>query len=84
MIDIYNLFGINGVVADLLKVRPDGKPFEHTTEVEDAMRGLKNEIESMREHLSDPSISEAKRDATEGILGRTSDFVDSVENFLGN
>ena len=38
--------------GEVVKLKTSGKPFDHVTEVREALQGVKNEIEALKQQLS--------------------------------
>ena len=69
--------------GEVLKLRPDGIPYDHLTETRNAMQGAKRHINNLKKHLSDPKLSSADRAIIEGELGELSKILDGAEGILG-
>jgi hypothetical protein len=67
-----------GVVAR----RPDGTPFSHIEKVNQALQGLKKQIENLKKMLSDPKLGKKTRKAVEGTLSKAGKQADEVEKAL--
>jgi len=62
---------------------PDGKPYDHITEVKNLRKGLRSLMEDIRGALSDPTLTpEQVRTLTE-MLGEVSRSLDAAEGALG-
>jgi hypothetical protein len=70
---------LNGEVVAL---RPDGKPYDHVNEVQEAQEGLLNTIGDIQRRLGRSDLSAAQRVQLERELGRASRMLDHSEQFV--
>jgi len=70
--------------GEVVATKPDGSPFDHVTEVDEAMDGLRNRIESINNKLGSPSanLTDAQRSTLTKELGATSRLLDRAKDYL--
>ncbi|MGH7966569.1 MAG: polymorphic toxin type 28 domain-containing protein, partial [Candidatus Binatia bacterium] len=68
--------------GEVVARRPDGSPFNHIEEVQNAQQGLLNRINQINRRLSDPNLSSIERVTLQRELGKASRLLDSSERFL--
>lgn len=67
--------------GEVVKRKPDGTPYDHVGEVRDAQRGLLNRIETIKQRLGYPGLTQVEREALQDELGDASRLLDHTEDF---
>lgn len=68
--------------GEIVKLKNNGIPFDHVTEVRQGQKGLVNVIRETKRLLSNPMLSSDQRARAEKVLSRTSQWLDKTEGFL--
>jgi putative RNase toxin 28 of polymorphic toxin system len=68
--------------GEVVKTRPDGKPYDHVDEVRNAQRGLVKRIQQIQQQLGDSRISDAYRVELQSELSEASRLLDHSEQFV--
>ncbi len=62
--------------------KQDGQPYDHKTEVGDAMRGLKRDVSDLKRILSRDNLTADQRRKAEALLGEASKRLDNAEKAM--
>ncbi|MEW6363201.1 MAG: polymorphic toxin type 28 domain-containing protein [Acidobacteriota bacterium] len=62
--------------------KPDGTPYDHVTEVQEAQRALVKRIEQINKLRADPNLTDEQRAALEKELSEASKLLDHSEGYL--
>jgi hypothetical protein len=68
--------------GEVVKTKPNGVPWDHVDEVQNAQRGLLNRIGQLKRQLLDSRISDADRAALQSELSEASRLLDHSEQFV--
>ena len=68
--------------GEVVKLKPDGTPYDHVGKVKKAQAGLKNTIAYMKNVLRRPSCSPAQRAEAERIISEASRLLDYSEKYV--
>jgi hypothetical protein len=68
--------------GEVVARKPDGTPWDHVDEVQNAQRGLVNRINQLKRQLGDGRLSEADRSAAESELSEASRLLDHSEQYV--
>lgn len=68
--------------GETVATKPDGTPWDHVDEVQNAQRGLVNRIAQINRQLGDSRLSAAGRAALTGELSEASKLLDYSEQFV--
>jgi RHS repeat-associated protein len=68
--------------GEVVARRPDGVPFDHVTEVREAMNGLRNTVIGLQRKLGHPGLTAGQRAATEASLSAGSRLLDWAKDWL--
>jgi hypothetical protein len=69
--------------GEVVKLRPDGKPYDHVGEVKAGLDSVRNAIKALQSELkNNNSLSDSARAAAENALSKLSKFKEEVEDFL--
>jgi RHS repeat-associated protein len=68
--------------GEITKLKSNGIPYDHVTEVANYQQGLKNQIIELNKLLGDPNLSQEQRNLLQQTLSETSKFLDKTEEFL--
>lgn len=68
--------------GEIVKVKKNGKPWDHVDEVENSQRGLLNRIEKINKILRDPKTSPEDRAKLHKELSQASKLLDLSEEYL--
>ena len=68
--------------GEVVARKPDGTPWDHVTELQDAQRGLLNRIAKINRELSNSSLDDAARKALTDELSQASQLLDLTEEYL--
>jgi hypothetical protein len=68
--------------GEVIGLRPDGMPWDHVKEVQNAQRGLKREIVRLKGMLGSSHCGSEERAAAEQRLGEASRLLDYSEQFV--
>ena len=66
----------------VVAIKPNGMPFDHVLEVQEAQRGLVNRIQAINRRLGYPGLEASERAALETSLAEASQLLDYSEGFL--
>jgi RHS repeat-associated protein len=69
------------LAGEVIKLRPDGSPFDHVQEIKDAQNGLLNLIEQVQKQLGN-SPADADRQELEFIYSQASQMLDWTEAYV--
>jgi hypothetical protein len=76
------------LAGEVVVTKPDGKPFDHVNEVENAQKGLETVIDKIKARLGHAnkdgksSLTPGQREALERQLGRASNLLDHSRGFV--
>jgi hypothetical protein len=68
--------------GEVVARRPDGVPFDHVTEVREAMNGLRNTVTGLQRKLGHPGLTAEQRAATQASLSAGSRLLDWAKGWL--
>jgi RHS repeat-associated protein len=68
--------------GEVVARKPDGTPWDHVAELQDAQRGLVKQIGKLKKKLSDPALPPSERSEAQRELGEASRLLDKSEEFL--
>lgn len=68
--------------GEVVATKPNGQPWDHVDEVQNAQRGLANRIEQIKRQLGDSRLSDADRSTLQSELSEASRLLDHSEQFV--
>ena len=68
--------------GEVVKLKPDGTPYDHVGKVRKAQEGLKNTIAKMQAELRKPSCSPAQRAQAQRVISEASRLLDYSEKYV--
>ncbi|HZM80862.1 MAG TPA: polymorphic toxin type 28 domain-containing protein [Candidatus Limnocylindrales bacterium] len=68
--------------GEVVARKPNGQPFDHVDEVQNAQRGLLNRIRQLQRELGDTRLSDAERATRQAELSEASRLLDHSEGFV--
>jgi Bacterial toxin 28 len=68
--------------GEVVARKPNGQPWDHVDEVQNAQRGLANRIEQIKRQLGDSRLSDSDRSTLQSELSEASRLLDRSEQFV--
>jgi hypothetical protein len=68
--------------GEVVKLKPDGTPYNHVLKVEQAQGGLKERINTMRRTLANSNCDAAQKAAAQRIISALSRYLDYTEQYV--